>query len=141
MRRSLGSARVFRETRRVNAREYYAQIGMVRFARRGEAHTSIQKVGYGRKTVDSRKVRRRKRGFGSRHWKSGRGGPGAGGGAALPTAWERRHWSTAGDEVDAWYPHPVWIRVWLMGDGGRYPASGGGGGGYQWRGEQKRGDR
>ena len=38
VRRGLGSAGVFRETRRDDAGEYYAQIIMGRFARGGETH-------------------------------------------------------------------------------------------------------
>ena len=61
MRQGMDSAGVFRETRRDDNKEYYAHIGMGWFARGGKTHESRQTVRYGGKTVESIKVRRRKR--------------------------------------------------------------------------------
>ena len=52
----------------------------------------------------------RKREFVSRQYQVGAGRR-AGGGAVCPTSGEFLHRSTAGDEVDAGYPHPEWSRV------------------------------
>ena len=46
---------------------YYVQLGMGQLACGGGTYASRYNVGNGRKTVESRKVRIRKRGFVSRH--------------------------------------------------------------------------